>query len=92
MPYVPLSSEPSETTLAAAHGHSSNHRREIEASRMCGCYHCLATFPAMKVEEWIDGGETARCPRCGVDSVIGDASGFPIHELFLEAMRERWFR
>ena len=33
----------------------------------------------------------ALCPSCGIDSVIGDASGFPITEEFLVAMEARWF-
>jgi hypothetical protein len=33
-----------------------------------------------------------RCVRrCGVDSVIGSAAGFPITREFLEAMNRRWF-
>ena len=39
-----------------------------------------------------DGEEvTAICPHCGVDSVIGEKSGFPITQEFLKAMHKRWF-
>jgi len=32
------------------------------------------------------------CPECGIDSVIGDASGFPIaDEAFLKRMHSIWF-
>ena len=80
--------------LKLAHRHSSNHRRQIEASRMCGCFYCLAIFEADEITGWIDeprGGATACCPRCAIDSVIGSASGFPITREFLHAMRSYWF-
>lgn len=73
-----------------AHAWSSGHRASIEASERCGCFHCLATFDAAAVTRWI-GADTARCPRCGVDAVIGSASGYPIDPAFLGAMRARWF-
>jgi hypothetical protein len=31
------------------------------------------------------------CPKCGIDSVIGNRSGYPIDKAFLEAMRSHWF-
>ncbi len=40
----------------------------------------------------IDKSEgTAFCPLCGIDSVIGDASGIPITQEFLTAMHDKWF-
>ena len=77
-----------------AHRHSSSHRAELERSGRCGCFYCLATFPPEAVADWLaepGGGETARCPRCGIDSVIGDASGAPVTEAFLGRMRAVWF-
>ncbi len=80
--------------LVSAHGSSSGNQREIDGSALCGCFYCLEVFPASRVIEWIDGvgAETAVCPNCGIDSVIGDASGYPVtNKKFLEAMHERWF-
>ena len=40
---------------------------------------------------WADDS-TAFCSRCGVDSVIGDSSGFPVGDtIFIEAMGYVWF-
>jgi hypothetical protein len=87
----------------AAHGRSSNHRKEIESSPLCGCFHCLGTFNPSAIAEWIDwpdgtpvelafsAGTTALCPSCGIDSVIGSGSGYPIGVEFLSAMRDYWF-
>jgi hypothetical protein len=42
-------------------------------------------------EDWVDDGETALRPRCGIDSVIGDASGFAITPEMLKEMHRYWF-
>ena len=77
--------------LKAAHRHSSRHRAEILRSAVCGCFYCLGTFPPGMVEEWVDDGETALCPHCGIDAVIGDASGLRLDDAFLRAMYQAWF-
>ncbi|OZC03959.1 cytoplasmic protein [Rubricoccus marinus] len=77
-----------------AHRHSSSHRAEIERSERCGCFYCMAVYPPEAVAEWIDegnGGETALCPSCGIDSVIGSASGYPITGAFLGRMNAHYF-
>ena len=80
----------------AAHKRSAKHRAEIEASSGCGCFYCKNTFAPGEIVEWTDTdnagvGQTALCPRCGIDSVIGDRSGFPITPEFLATMHKAWF-
>ena len=91
-PHRPMLMTPDDVR---AHRHSSRHRGEILDSRMCGCFHCCETFAPADVTEWTDErdgvGQTAFCPRCGIDSVIGSASGYPITHDFLKQMQERWF-
>jgi hypothetical protein len=70
---------------------SMMNRAEIAASELCGCFYCLATFPPDQVQEWCDDGQTALCPRCGIDSVIGSASGSPITMEFLSEMHHDRF-
>jgi hypothetical protein len=83
--------------LHDSHRHSSWHRREIAASTRCGCFHCGWVFGAPEVDAWVDSdeqgvGQTALCPRCGIDSVIGDASGLAVaDDEWLEALRRFWF-
>jgi len=65
--------------IREAHRHSANHRSEIENSSSCGCFYCRAIFCPERIAEWVDEdntgmGQTALCPYCGIDSVIGDKS------------------
>jgi hypothetical protein len=79
-----------------AHTHSTNHRAEIEGSEICGCFHCCRTFQPGEIREWVDSdadgiGQCALCPYCGIDSVIGSLSGYPVEREFLRAMERYWF-
>lgn len=46
-------------------------------------------FPT-EIKNWL-GEETAVCPHCGIDAVIGEGSGYPITKQFLEKMKQYWF-
>ena len=82
---------PEDHWLRVAHKHTSNHRKEIENSFQCACFHCKSLFKPSKIKEWIDNDTTAMCPKCNIDSVIGDASQFDITEEFLDRMNRAWF-
>lgn len=75
----------------AAHKHSSHHRAEIEASARCGCFFCFRTFASADIKTWTDSNQTALCPGCGVDSVIGSASKHRLDDTFLRRMHTHFF-
>ena len=78
--------------IIAAHKFSSNHKKELEADTACGCFYCLKIFDPREITEWItDKDGTAICPYCGIDSVIGESSGYPITVEFLSEMKSYWF-
>ena len=94
----------SKNVLSNAHRQSSQNRRELEASKFCGCFYWCATYEAAGIsayieDDWNDGPPpqvlgkwTARCAKCDIDSVLGDASGLPVTDSeFLHAMRKLWF-
>ena len=83
----------SEANLKQAHRHSLRNREELRASQICGCFYCRNTFAPDQILRWIDeGGGTALCPLCGIDSVIGEASGYPVADpSFLSDMHDLWF-
>lgn len=62
----------------------------IENSENCACYFCLKKFEPKDIEKWIDCGETALCPKCGVDSVVGD-SVVLLDSEFLKKASTYWF-
>ena len=82
---------PEDHPLRVAHKKCAGHRADIERSSLCGCFYCKEIFTSNRIVEWVDNGTAALCPTCGIDSVIGDASGLQITKSFLEAMHVAWF-
>jgi hypothetical protein len=79
--------------LKAAHKHCFANKESIAASDTCGCFYCLKTFPASETREWFRRveTETARCPYCGIDSVL-PSSVCNIDPAFLQRMHDYWFK
>lgn len=75
---------------AVAHTHSTKHRIELEASEHCGCFFCFRIFKTGEIKTWTDGNQTALCPSCGIDAVIGSAYCL-IGEGFLRRMHQQYF-
>lgn len=76
-----------------AHKYSIKNNKQILSSKICGCFYCLKTFSPDLIKNWIDyNGEeqTALCPYCNIDSVIG-SSNAPITKEFLRKMNGYWF-
>jgi len=81
-----------EKALLEAHKKSINNRIALQNNTACGCFYCLNIYSSEEITEWLnDTVGTAICPYCGVDSVIGEGSGYPITEEFLTQMHKRWF-
>ncbi len=90
--------------LLAAYRDVSNNWAQIQASKVCGCCSCVQIFPPDEIVAWTGLGfddvddprainnQTALCPRCGSEAVLGDKSGYPINSQFLGRMNEAWFQ
>ena len=65
-------------------------KTRIASSRQAGCYHCCKIYPAESVTLFTDNGQTAICPECGVDSVLGSASGIELTVENLEKINKEW--
>ncbi len=59
---------------------SGNHKAIIAESEFCACYYCENKFLPQNIESWVDEGNTAICPKCGIDAVIGSKFGLPIDD------------
>ncbi len=81
-----------------AYGFSSRHKPSLLQSDRAGCFHCCAIFDPAEIGEWIEepsykdrpAGETAICPRCGIDAVLAGAD-VQLTPGFLKQMNEKWF-
>ena len=87
-----------ENTLNMLHDLSSNHQSLLRLVVYCGCFHCKTTFSVDEIKRWIDGQQTALCPKCGIDSVIPSlalgssiAAAYSCSPKTLEAMYDFWF-
>ncbi|SEK78469.1 hypothetical protein SAMN05661044_01139 [Olivibacter domesticus] len=78
--------------LKISHKGSSSHKSEILGSKLCGCFYCQQRYLPSEINEWINdiNGETAICPKCGIDAVL--SSEYPIEDnKFLDEMNRYWF-
>ncbi len=81
----------SDNDLLAAHTCCTGNKEQLMSDRVCGCFHCLSIYDPKEIHTWIDKGTTGLCPRCGVDAILGESSGYPITKEFLQKMQRRWF-
>ena len=84
--------------LELAHTFSNNHKQALSVEQLCGCFYCQSIFSSKEILDWLEDDNpcdrlgTALCPNCGIDSVIGESSGFEITTEFLRAMNFKWFQ
>jgi len=85
--------------IEKAHKATIFHEKEILASSLCTCFYCAYQFDPHEEKdlEWWDinnpKGKTLVCPMCGIDCIVGDASGFPITDTdFIMACTEELFK
>ena len=76
--------------LEKAKEHAAHNRQSLTTEQVCGCFFCQRIFGSKEIA-WPDDDDTAMCPYCGIDAVIGESSGLPITKQFLRSMREFWF-
>ncbi len=98
-PYIPFVSEKySPDYVELAHKATFANESQILESDSCTCFYCGHTFNPKDEESlyWITESagreKTLQCPMCGIDCLIGNASGFPIHDPeFITIFTESWF-
>ena len=77
--------------VKAAHGLCTNNREALKNSVRCGCFYCKSIYDPKEIMDWVDGGKTALCSRCGIDSVIPETEKYPLTTAFLQKMHQYWF-
>lgn len=83
-----VSAKDRKAYLEECRTHAKNNSVEILSSEQAGCFFCRHVYSARDIQDWIDDehGVSALCPECGMDAVIGDASGYPIDKAFMKEM------
>ena len=77
-----------DNVFVEAEKFSQNNRESLSKSSQCGCYHCEHIFLPNEVKEW--DGDTALCPQCQFDAVIGDHDR-TVTPIVLKSLRSYWF-
>jgi hypothetical protein len=71
---------------------SSMHSERRLARDVAVCFYCFAEFSPDTISEWCDGDndhQTAICPQCGVDAVVGFDG--PVDAAWVKAAHKRGF-
>ena len=80
----------SEKLLIELHQKSWRNSSELSGAEICACFYCFKEFGPTEIVKWTDDGETALCPFCGIDSIIGFYAQSIDRDL-LSQMHDRWF-
>lgn len=51
--------------------YSFKNKKLFLTSKTIACYCCMKSFTMDDIVCWLDNNETALCPFCGIDSVVG---------------------
>lgn len=85
-------SEDEKDNCIEAYKFASNHKKQLEKDKVCGCFYCGRIFDPCEINVWIKDKEgTAMCPYCHIDAIIGESSGFLITKELLKQMKEKYF-
>jgi hypothetical protein len=79
-----------DMSLTAFHKKWMHNRNALREAAICGCFYCLEEFSADQIAVWVDNDDTALCPFCGIDSVLGFSSE-AADKMLLNQMHDRWF-
>ncbi|HBN00689.1 MAG TPA: hypothetical protein DD384_05680 [Firmicutes bacterium] len=74
--------------------HTKDNELDILQSKKCACLSCMQTYNARKINEWTTDKNhhmNAVCPLCGVDAVVGDASGYVLNLTDIRELHEAYY-
>jgi hypothetical protein len=80
----------SSTRLHRIYEHSRLNRQFMTPGVVCRCFYCLRTFSSEQIGRWVDDGNTALCPHCGIDSVLS-SSADPLSDSLIQQLHTAYF-
>lgn len=89
----------SQRSLDAIQRYCTGNRPLLERAASAGCFCCGESFSPSEIREWTaaheDEGvldETAKCPKCGRESVLPSSAPIMMNPALLKALRDYWFK
>ena len=80
-----------EAQLKKLHTYSSHNRNLVAVANKCYCFYCKTISDSLEIKDYADNGQTAICPKCGIDSIIPDSIEETMDEKTIAEMNEYWF-
>ena len=78
--------------LIKAHRSTFNNCYSLFVEQECVCVYCKERFSSSEIVDFsLSSKGTALCPYCGIDSVVGEFSGYDLSDNFIKAMHEYFF-
>ena len=77
--------------LQKLHTYCSHNRNNIMLADKCYCFHCKMAMDHEEIVDYIDNGQTALCPKCGIDAIIPDSIDESLDDEIIAQMHEYWF-
>jgi len=82
--------------MKTLHKRCTRNGKKILPETECGCFYCGAIYYGEKITDRIkepgtSGETTARCPVCGIDSVLYGDETLQITPALLRKMGDYWF-
>ena len=80
-----------EARLKKLHCYSTHNKKWVDTADQCYCFYCKRRINAADITEYADDGQTALCPKCGVDSLLPDSIEEAVDAITVSLMHEYWF-
>lgn len=76
--------------MRAAHKFTNRNYEFLKEEQQCRCIYCKKEFMSSDIDEYT-ADNTALCPKCWIDAVIGESSGYILDDEFVDKMYEFFF-
>lgn len=80
-----------KSQLERLHAYSSYNKELVGLADKCYCFYCKESMASGEIVDYADEGQTAICPKCGIDSIIPDSIPEPLDEDIISEMNAYWF-
>lgn len=79
--------------ISVVYRFSSKNKKLLTRGEVCSCFCCLRSYDPEEITEWVDEGQTAVCPYCGVDAVLPQSKRYDVLDSnLLKEMNSVWFK